>query len=384
MLKNRKNQKGILLLEIILALSILSLFLAAVLFLMKRYEDKIRFQSLASQMSQVFEASEEYVKNNYSDVYNQVNSPANFDEISLSELVDNGYLTDGYKLSSLYGKNIKTAVIMRDHDLQLFTLHPYTELLSLRDIVEISSYIKKGYGGVYYTNGSVTSPCVGAACIRGHKGSWFIDSVPATFNTAFAGNLPSDGNEALVLHKKLGYDASPYLNRKKVWNNLAANSMSTDLNLVKRDNSGNEQNVSIIFNAFDDGDSIDNKDLQLLYNPNDPNTGTPTVTLSGDAAPTDPNKLTAILSADGGIGTDLVIKDTTAACSQNGLLAVDESNNFLQCVESNWESLGDRFFVLSNTSNSLASAYLVIRNSVPIIIAANRLIASDTIIGYFE
>lgn len=348
--KIKKTQSGVMLMELILAVFILSLFIAGIFSLMQKQEKLLKNKATASYMEELLSATVEYVDDNYDILLDDLKDTSTYPNnthklIVQTDLIDNGYLSQGFKLNmSPYGDDAEIIITKdKDEDINLFVLLPSEDKLSTQDSVKIASLITNGNGGTYFTANAPANPCGGIACVQGTFGLW-------TYDLTDLGNNFNDLTPALastestpVAYTKYSNGVGPFLARNKAWNNLGANTMNTDLNITNTDGVSKDE-VKIFFNA----NTLDNNDefaegVHLYHTSTDNGAGgwDNTLTLQDDTAASNQ----PILSSDGGLSTGLIIDtDTNSSCNfgeDKGKMALNKNQNFIYCdsTSGNWQTL---------------------------------------------
>ena len=378
MIINKNKQSGIMLMELIFASFILAIFLAAIAMFMQRQERLLKNKASGSYINDVMEATREYIKDHTDDIISAV-SGDEFENIDLqADLIDNGYLSDGFGNHSPYGEDAEIAVIDKNNRFHIIVLLPNNDVSTEVSDAEIAASVPNGNGGVYFSSAAASNPCGGVDCLQGIFGLWqYSISGPdaLAFPTTLGAATPPDS--LAVAYYKMEDGFSPFLSRNAIHGNLLANTMNTDLNINEiADASSDPVNpdtinpAAIIFNKGDDIADYDtdgnptNYAAKLeyqksIYDPALTDTALyqdPSLILSSDGSLGDVNGagLTQhpMLSSDGGLSTglNLVRADVDddgdgtidrfgyPLCSQKGHIALEEDKEFLQCIGTSWVS----------------------------------------------
>jgi type II secretory pathway pseudopilin PulG len=380
--RNKKQQSGVILLELIFATLLLALFLAGVAMLMERKERILRNESTSAYLNTILEASETSLVENYSDINNDITTNVNgmFREIDLdNDLIANGYLPRDFRTGqSPYRTSAEIRALKSVDNIELFITLTNPEDSKTFDDVRIASLSPKGTGGIYFTRTAPTNPCKDdsgnvTVCIQGMLGLWSYTPT-VDFRTAFANLLPNEGESSVFIKSTIDNgNGSAYVFRKKIGNNLNNNSINTNLTLNNFDNNNEEQDVSIFFNANIDANGKFAGGTQLLYTPgndiqdtNDVDGDGNTTEIIGYNHPsltlqdtTNPVLGQPTLSSDGGISTGLVIEKDAGgnypSCDNAGIIALNKNNNFLHCVNNSWEEISKTAFTREGSVGNIPS-----------------------------
>jgi type II secretory pathway pseudopilin PulG len=329
----KHNQRGILLIEMILAMSLLSMFMVGVIFFMNEVNNINKNKSVAGYLNNLLNKSYVYVQDNYSDILQEVVDFQQPVEIDVQEdLIDNGYLDESYvNHNSAVKRSAVIRVLEKEKILHIFILIPDNEDFTILNMSKIANYIPNGNGGIYYGDNAAINFCPNkTSCIRGKSGVWQWDgqdqvtgdNLISDFENAFSGMIPAS-NISFVAHMKMDAGNNPFLYRKPIVNNLEANTMRTNLNVTNLDNNTEIQTgTSIFFNGLNDG-------TKLHYYPNNKN---PNIVLEDDTS------INPILSASGGL-KQINVQEIDDFCDYNvldknsdyGKLAINENGKFMQC-----------------------------------------------------
>lgn len=223
-----KKQAGITLLEIIIALAVMSVMVVGTSALIERSNADTRAAVAAQQLRTVGDAASAYIKDNYAAVMANATAatPA---LIRVSDLVAGGYLTTGATTINAYQQN--QCILVLEPTANNFTALVVTESGTTIDDITLgglASLIGASGGGIYST---------ATTTVRGAMGGWSF----ATGNFANANHLGQHcdgtagvvalaaGHPAMALWFANGSITSGYLYRDSIPGQPQLNTMNTPL-----------------------------------------------------------------------------------------------------------------------------------------------------------
>lgn len=183
----KKKQRGVTLLEIIVALGVLATVVVGASSLLDNYAQNMRSSIVAQQVSTFGNAAQAYIKDNYSAVaaVATATTPA---LIRVSTLTGTGYLQSGFSVSNSYGQNICALVLQPTAgQLNALVVTEGGSAINDLDLGQIAGTVGAAGAGVY-SNATTT--------VTGTMGGW---SMPiGNFANANASGMHCDGTAGTV------------------------------------------------------------------------------------------------------------------------------------------------------------------------------------------
>lgn len=279
----KTNHKGVTLLETILALGLLGLLMIILIRFLQERAKELKLQTAASQMETVIDDAETYVKNNFSDIYNEIFNGGigtGFKKLSLSDVyTNNSSQLVTYKNNSPFVENYE-AVVRIPYDItatagmlpeqQRLQVIVYAinnqKNLNWVDSKKLAKFIKNSQGGVVYAKTSPVSPCTTLPsslnyCIASAYGIWLLEDNQAGLGNIYTLDIQTELDlisanmeiaPAVVAISNISIDqaSTDYISRNKNTKNRNSNTVTTDINI---DNQASETS-SIFFNGLTPND----------------------------------------------------------------------------------------------------------------------------------
>ena len=210
-----RHQRGFGFLEVLISMTIASIFAAGTVGLYMRYLDRQMNQSASEQMAIVSDAASQYIKDNYQAVSGQASGSAPA-VITIAMLRNTGYLPAGFSDLNSYGQDYqilarKTAA----NQLQTLVVTRNGDAIKEIDAIDIAKRVGAKGGYISKQNPSVAT---------GSFGGWSTSMAP--FNgTTGAGHL------ATALFFQDGAIVNDYLYRNAIPGQPNLNRMNTNLDM---------------------------------------------------------------------------------------------------------------------------------------------------------
>lgn len=227
-MKNIQKQKGLTLIEIIVALGIMGAVVVGVNAMINQASSDIRAAVTGMHMKAVGDAATEYIKDNYAAITGvaTATTPA---LIRVSDLISGGYLSSGFSAQNAAGQSVCVLVLEPSaNDLTgMVVAHGGTAIDDLT-LGQVAATIGASGGGIYSTATST---------FRGAMGGW--STAVGSFANAnhlgvrcdgTAGAVPiAAGRPSMALWFADGLSVAPTLYRDAVPGNAALNTMNTPI-----------------------------------------------------------------------------------------------------------------------------------------------------------
>lgn len=224
-----KSQHGLTLLEVIVALGIISTATIGMNMIASRYSDDTKVTIAASQTRTFGEAAKAYIKDNYAAIQ-AVATPTAPAMIDVPTLIASGHLTTGFMSTNAYGQSVCALVLEPTANrLQAMVVAEGGTAVDDLSLGSLAAIIGGSGGGTYSSDASV---------IRGAVGGWAIST--ATFDNLVnnvtrrcdgtTGNVRvAAGTPAMALWFENGDTSSAFLARDAVPGRPELNAMNTPI-----------------------------------------------------------------------------------------------------------------------------------------------------------
>ena len=225
----RSRQQGLTLLEVIVALGIISTATIGMNMIASRYSDDTKVTIAASQTRTFGEAVKAYVKDNYAAIQ-ALATPTAPAMVDVPTLIASGHLTTGFGSTNAYGQSICALVLEPTANrLQAMVVAEGGTVIDDLSLGSLAAIVGGSGGGTYSSDASV---------IRGAVGGWAIPAV--TFDNLVnnvarkcdgtAGNVRvAAGTPAMALWFENGDTSSAFLARDAVPGRPELNAMNTPI-----------------------------------------------------------------------------------------------------------------------------------------------------------
>lgn len=225
----RSRQQGLTLLEVIVALGIISTATIGMNMIASRYSDDTKVTIAASQTRTFGEAVKAYIKDNYAAIQ-AVATPTAPAMVDVPTLIASGHLTTGFGSTNAYGQSVCALVLEPTANrLQAMVVAEGGTVIDDLSLGSLAAIVGGSGGGTYSSDSSV---------IRGAVGGWAIPAVNfdnlvnnvARKCDGTAGNVRvAAGTPAMALWFENGDTSSAFLARDAVPGRPELNAMNTPI-----------------------------------------------------------------------------------------------------------------------------------------------------------